>query len=122
MNFLVSTTIITFLFAVIYKYLPDVQIAWEDVLSGAAFTAILFIVGQFLLRLYLTRSSVSSTYGAAGTFMVVLLWLFYSAQIFLFGAEFTEVFARHRDRAITPAPYARRLGQQRPASEHAPSH
>lgn len=117
MNFLVSTLIITGMFAVIYKYLPDVQIAWEDVLTGAAFTAILFAVGQFLLSLYLTRSSVSSTYGAAGTFMVILLWLYYSAQIFLFGAEFTEVFARRRNRAIKPAHYARRL-HPREKAEH----
>jgi membrane protein len=96
------TLIIALLFAVIYRYLPDVDIDWEDVLTGATVTAFLFVIGQFLLSLYLTRSSVTSTYGAAGTFVVVLLWVYYSAQIFLFGAEFTQVFARWQGKQIQP--------------------
>lgn len=111
MSFVVFTLVLTFLFAVIYKYLPDVNIEWEDVLTGAAVTALLFAVGQFLLSFYLTRSSVTSTYGAAGTFMAVLLWVYYSAQIFLFGAEFTQVFTQRRGKHIEPSSYAyRRAG------------
>lgn len=106
MSLTVFVLIITFLFAVIYKYLPDVDIEWEDVFAGAAVTALLFAIGQFLLSVYLTRGSVSSAYGAAGTFMVVLLWVYYSAQIFLFGAELTQVFVRRRGKRIRPSSYA----------------
>jgi membrane protein len=106
LSFVMFTLIIAILFAVIYRYLPDVDIDWEDVLTGATVTALLFVTGQFLLSLYLTRSSVTSTYGAAGTFVVVLLWVYYSAQIFLFGAEFTRVFARWRGKQIQPSSYA----------------
>ena len=106
LSLVMFTLIIGLLFAVIYRYLPDVDIDWEDVLTGATVTAILFVIGQYLLSLYLTRSSVTSTYGAAGTFVVVLLWVYYSAQIFLFGAEFTEVFARWRGKQIQPSSYA----------------
>ena len=106
LSFVMFTLIIALLFAVIYRYLPDVDIDWEDVLTGATVTALLFVIGQYLLSLYLTRSSVTSTYGAAGTFVVVLLWVYYSAQIFLFGAEFTRVFARWRGKQIQPSSYA----------------
>jgi membrane protein len=106
LSLVMFTLIIALLFAVIYRYLPDVDIDWEDVLTGATVTAILFVIGQYLLSLYLTRSSVTSTYGAAGTFVVVLLWVYYSAQIFLFGAEFTQVFARWRGKQIQPSSYA----------------
>ena len=106
LSFVMFAFIIALLFAVIYRYLPDVDIDWEDVLTGATVTALLFVTGQFLLSLYLTRSSVASTYGAAGTFVVVLLWVYYSAQIFLFGAEFTQVFARQRGKQIQPSSYA----------------
>ncbi len=113
-SFLLSATVITFLFAVIYKYLPDADTEWEDVLTGAAFTAVLFGVGQLALSSYLSHSSVVSAYGAAGTFMVILLWVYYSAQIFLFGAEFTQVFARQRGSKIEPASYAYRLSADNP--------
>jgi membrane protein len=106
LSFVMFTLIIAIMFAVIYRYLPDVDIDWEDVLTGATVTALLFVIGQFLLSIYLTRSSVTSTYGAAGTFVVVLLWVYYSAQIFLFGAEFTRVFARWRGKQIQPSSYA----------------
>lgn len=116
------TLVITFLFAFIYRYLPDVEIEWNDVIIGAAVTAVLFIIGQTLLSLYLTRGSVSSTYGAAGTFMVVLLWVYYSAQIFLFGAEFTQAYARRRGKDIQPSSYAyhvKRRGQLEHSQEPA---
>jgi membrane protein len=81
------------LFAMIYKYVPRQRIAWRDVWIGAAVTAFLFAVGKSLIGLYLGRSSFSSAYGAAGSLIVLLLWIYYSAQIFLLGAEFTRVFA-----------------------------
>ncbi len=92
-NFLISFGVTTLLFAMIFKVLPDVDIAWSDVWVGALVTALLFTLGKFLIGLYLGRSSVSSTYGAAGSFVVVLLWVYYSAQILLLGAEFTQVYA-----------------------------
>lgn len=87
--FLVTTV----LFALIYKVLPDVAVAWSDVAIGAIVTSLLFTIGKFLIALYLGKSSVTSTYGAAGSLVVVLLWIYYSAQIFFFGAEFTKVYA-----------------------------
>ena len=81
------------LFAMIYKYIPRERIAWRDVWIGAAVTAFLFAIGKFLIGLYLGRSSFSGAYGAAGSLIVLLLWIYYSAQIFLFGAEFTRAFA-----------------------------
>jgi membrane protein len=93
--FLISFCFITVLFGAIYKILPDRDIAWRDVLVGAAVTALLFTIGKSLIGLYLGSSSVASSYGAAGSFIIVLLWIYYSAQIFLLGAEFTKVYAHH---------------------------
>ncbi len=101
-NFVVSITVITLLFAMIYKVLPDVEIRWRDVWVGAAFTALLFSLGKFLIGQYLGRSGVASPYGAAGSLVLILLWVFYSAQILLYGAEFTQVYARRYGR-IQPA-------------------
>jgi membrane protein len=92
-NFIFSFIVITILFAMMYQILPDRDIKWSDVWIGAMFTALLFVVGKFFIGLYLGRSTAVSTYGAAGSLVVVLLWIFYSAQIFLFGAEFTQVYA-----------------------------
>lgn len=94
-DWLISLALITVLFAFIYKLLPDVYIHWGDVWAGAAFTAVLFTAGKYWIGLYLARSSWISAYGAAGSLIVVLLWVYYSAQIFLFGAEFTYVYSRH---------------------------
>jgi membrane protein len=92
------------LFAMIYKYVPREEIAWRDVWIGAAVTAFLFAIGKSLIGLYLGRSSFSSAYGAAGSLIVLLLWIYYSAQIFLLGAEFTCAFAyAHGSRAARPA-------------------
>jgi len=96
-NALLSFVVITFMFAVIYKLLPDVTIAWRNVWTGAAVTAVLFTIGKTLIGLYLGRSSVASVYGAAGSLIVILLWVYYSAQIVFFGAEFTKVYARRFD-------------------------
>jgi membrane protein len=93
MSFLVSLALIALLFAVIYKILPDTQLAWRDVIIGAIATAILFDIGKFLIGLYLGSSSATSSFGAAGAFALILLWIYYSSQIFLFGAEFTRAWA-----------------------------
>lgn len=95
LNFLISFALISVLFAAIYKVLPDTDLAWRDVLVGAVVTAFLFSVGKFLIGLYIGSSAVASSYGAAGALIVVLLWIYYSAQIFLLGAEFTKVYASH---------------------------
>lgn len=102
----VSFGIITLLFGLIYKVLPDAKIAWSDVQVGAAITALLFTIGKFLIGLYLGNSSVASAYGAAGSFVVLLLWIYYSAQILLFGAEFTQVYANRFGSDIRPDKYA----------------
>ncbi len=89
----VSLAVITGLFAMIFKVLPDAQVAWSHVWIGAALTALLFTVGKFAIGLYLGKSDVGSAYGAAGSLVIVLVWVYYSAQILLFGAEFTQVYA-----------------------------
>jgi membrane protein len=93
LNFVVSLAVITGLFALIFKYVPQAEIAWEDVWIGAALTAILFTIGKVLISLYIGHSSFSSAYGAAASFVVILLWVYYSSQILFFGAEFTQVYA-----------------------------
>jgi membrane protein len=95
LNFLASLALITVLFAAIYKVVPDRRIEWRDVIVGAVATALLFTIGKFLIGLYLGSSTVASSYGAAGGLIIALLWVYYSAQIFLFGAEFTKVYAHH---------------------------
>jgi membrane protein len=98
----ISFGLITLLFAQIYRVLPDVKIAWKDVGVGAAMTAVLFIIGKSVISLYLGQSSIASAYGAAGSFVVLLMWIFYSTQIFLFGAEFTQVWSRRYGSQIRP--------------------
>jgi membrane protein len=110
-NALLSFVVITFMFAMIYKLLPDVTIAWRNVWTGAAVTAVLFTIGKTLIGLYLGRSTVASVYGAAGSLIVILLWVYYSAQIVFFGAEFTKVYARRFDAtAMTPSDGASATG------------
>ena len=100
-----STGVVTVLFAMLYKWLPNAPIAWSDVWIGAFITAMLFGFGRFAIGLYLGRSAMASAYGGAGTLIVLLSWLYYSAQIFLFGAEFTCIHATYRARRrITRAP------------------
>jgi membrane protein len=101
-NFLISFIVITLLFAMIFKFLPDAQIAWRDVWIGAALTALLFNIGKLLIGLYLGGGGVASSYGAAGSLIVVLLWVYYSAQILFFGAEFTQVYANKYGSKIRP--------------------
>jgi membrane protein len=100
----ISFALIAVLFAAIYKVLPDKNIAWRDVAAGAIASAVLFEIGKYLISLYIGSSSVASSYGAAGALAVILLWIYYSAQLFLFGAEFTRVYAeRHGSKAPAPA-------------------
>lgn len=102
-NLLIGFAMTVVLFAFIYKYIPRESIAWSDVWIGAAVTALLFTIGKTLIGVYLGRSSFNSAYGAAGSMVVLLLWIYYSAQIFLLGAEFTRVFAyRHGSRSGRP--------------------
>lgn len=96
LNFLVSFSGISVLFALLFKYVPDIKIRWRDVWEGAIVTAVLFTVGKSLIGVYLGKAAVGSAYGAAGSLIVVVLWVYYSAMIFLFGAEFTHVRARDR--------------------------
>ncbi len=93
-NIVISLGVFTLLFGLIYKYLPDIKIAWRDVLVGALFTSILFSIGKELLGFYLGNGSFGSAYGAAGSVVTVLAWIYYSVQIMLFGAEFTQVYTR----------------------------
>jgi membrane protein len=100
-TFLMSYAVITVLFAMIYKILPNATIDWKDVWIGAAITAFLFEIGKVLIGVYIGKSSVATSFGAAGPFVVLILWIYYSTQIFLLGAEFTFAFA-HRDRPNAP--------------------
>jgi membrane protein len=92
-NFVVSFAVITVLFALMFKFVPAMHIPWRDVLIGAVGTALLFTIGKLLLGLYLGKASVGSAYGAAGSLVAVIVWVYYSAQIFFFGAEFTRVYS-----------------------------
>lgn len=94
-NSVLSLIVVAGLFAMIYKVMPDVHLEWRDVILGAAVTAVLFTAGKFAIGLYLGKSGLGSAYGAAGSLVIVLLWVYYSALIFFFGAEFTQVFANH---------------------------
>jgi len=93
-TFLISFLVITFLFAAIYKMLPDVRLQWSDVAVGASVTSLLFAIGKQLIGLYLGKTSFGSTYGAAGSLVIVLVWVYYSAQLFFLGAEFTKVYTK----------------------------
>lgn len=93
-NFVVNFLVLTVLFAMMFKYLPDIRIGWRDVWIGAALTALLFNLGKFLIALYLGKQGLESTYGAASSIVLILVWIYYSAQIVFFGAEFTQVYAR----------------------------
>jgi membrane protein len=105
-----SFALMTVLFAMIYKVVPRVQIAWRDVWVGAAVTAALFAVGKWAIGLYIGKSSIASAFGAAGSLVVLMVWVYYSAQIFLFGAEFTRLYTEARgSRAPAVAPAPRRI-------------
>ena len=99
-NEVLMVFLLTILFAMLFKILPDAKISWGDVWIGGAITALLFFLGRYLLGLYLGRSTISSAYGAAGSLVVILMWVYYSSQILFFGAAFTQVYARRYGTAI----------------------
>ncbi|MFD1258970.1 YihY/virulence factor BrkB family protein [Mucilaginibacter terrae] len=105
-NLGISFLVIATLFGIIFKFLPDVKIKWKDVRSGAFFTAMLFMLGQFVISLYLKYSAQGSAYGAAGSVIVLLVWIYYTAAILYIGAEFTQVYAEANCSHIEPADYA----------------
>ncbi|MES2661409.1 MAG: YhjD/YihY/BrkB family envelope integrity protein [Verrucomicrobiota bacterium] len=108
-SFVVSLGIVTALFALIFKVLPDARIGWRDVWVGAALTALLFEIGKTGLGWYLGRESTASAFGAAGSIVLLLLWVYYTSCILFFGAEFTQVYAQDRGRVIEPAANARKV-------------
>jgi membrane protein len=111
-DIVVSFGLITVMFALIYRFIPRVHVAWRDVWLGAAVTSLLFAIGKFLIGLYLGKASVASSFGAAGSLVVLMVWVYYSAQIFLFGAEFTWVYARE---------LGSKRGEARPAEDPVPT-
>jgi membrane protein len=102
-NFVLSLAVVAALFAVTFKVVPDVKIRWRDVWIGAVATALLFTIGKFLIGLYLGKSSVASSYGAAGSLVLLVIWVYYSSIILFFGAEFTQVYAKHFGSRIRPS-------------------
>jgi membrane protein len=120
LDILISFGFITLLFAMIYKFLPDVEIQWQDVWTGAALTSILFTIGKILIGLYLGSSGVTSIYGAAGSLITVLLWVYYSSLIFLFGAEFTEVYANTYGSGVVPTQNAESIAAAAESDRQSP--
>jgi membrane protein len=112
LDFVISFGFVTLMFAAIYKALPDAEISWRDVWPGAAVTSLLFTIGKLAIGLYLGHGSTTSTYGAAGSLVVVLLWVYYAAQIFFFGAEFTKVYANRYGSHVKPKANAMTLAEQ----------
>ncbi len=106
LNFVISFGIVTILFALIYKVLPDVKLSWRNVWVGAAITALLFTIGKYAIGLYLGHSGTASAYGAAGSLVVLIVWTYYSAQILLFGAEFTQVYTKRYETVPKTVPTA----------------
>lgn len=105
-NVIVTLLVITFIFAVIFKVLPDATIKWKDVFTGSVITAILFMAGKFAISFYISKTNVGSTYGTAGSLVILLLWVYYSSLILFFGAEFTKAYAVKYGSKIYPNPYA----------------
>jgi membrane protein len=121
-NQLISLLVITLLFAAIFKVLPDARVAWRDVWVGAAFTAVLFVIGKYLIGLYLGHSNPGEAFGAAGSLAVMFIWVYYSSMILLFGAEFTQVWAKRHGSGIAPDRGAVRvLEERRPLREGEPA-
>lgn len=122
LNVFISWITFTCVFAVLYKWIPDVKVTWRDVLIGAGVGALLFIVGQYLITIYVGRVGARSIYGAAGSSIVVLLWVYLSAQIIFFGAEFTQAFANRIGSGVTPTDNAVPVIEVRrdQLEEHAP--
>ncbi len=120
LNQAVSLAVFTCLFAMMFKFLPDAKIDWRDVWLGAAITAVLFTMGKFAIGLYLGRSSMASSYGVAGSLVVLLVWVYYSSQIVFFGAEFTQVYANRYGKHIVPTDNAVGVTKESRAQEGLP--
>ena len=105
-NVAITLLVIAVLFGIIFKFLPDVKIKWKDVRAGAIFTALLFMLGQYLIGLYIQYTAQASAYGAAGSLIVILVWIYYTSAILYIGAEFTQVYAEAMGSSIEPAEYA----------------
>jgi membrane protein len=116
LNLLVIFAIITLLFSLIFKTLPDGRVLWKDALAGSGFTALLFMIGKFAIGAYLGRSSIASVYGAAGSLVIILAWVYYSAIILYFGAEFTKALTKMRGHKIIPNEYSVKIGKPRPVT------
>lgn len=119
-NFAISLAVVTGLFAIMFKVVPHAKIAWHDVWIGAFATALLFTLGKLLIGLYLGKASVASSYGAAGSLVVLVIWVYYSASILLFGAEFTQVYATRHGSRIEPTENAIRVPDAEAPSNEAP--
>jgi membrane protein len=112
LSFIFTFLIITVLFVLMFKFLPDAKIKWKDVTVGAVVTALLFILGKFGISIYLSLSDIGSAYGASSSIVLILVWVYYSSIILFFGAEFTQVYAKHLGASITPCDYAVLVEQQ----------
>jgi membrane protein len=119
-NLAISFGISMLLFAMIFKILPEVEIEWGDVWLGAGVTALLFMIGKYLIGLYLGNTSIASSYGAAGSLVIVLVWIYYSAQILFLGAEFTQVYANRYGSRIVPEPGAKFVSEATRAEQGIP--
>lgn len=119
-NFAISFAVITVLFAMMFKFLPEVNVAWKDVWLGAAVTSALFSLGKLLIGLYLGRSEVGTIFGAAGSLAILLIWIYYSAQILFFGAEFTQVYANRYGSKMIPDPGMVKITEQERAQKGIP--
>ncbi|MEO7992473.1 MAG: YihY/virulence factor BrkB family protein, partial [Chryseolinea sp.] len=106
LDFALSLAVISFLFAAMYKFLPDAKIAWKDVWLGAILTGVLFVLAKFALGIYFGKSDPGSTYGAAGSIILIMLWVSYSGLIILFGAEFTHQYMTSKGKEVEPTPVA----------------
>lgn len=111
-NIGITFLVIAALFGIIFKFLPDVKIAWRDVLTGAFFTSLLFMLGKYLIGIYISTTGTGSAYGAAGSIIVLLVWIYYTSAILYFGAEFTQVYADAYGDKIEPADYAVHVEQK----------
>ena len=106
LNLVITFGVVTSLFAVIFKVLPDASVKWRDIISGAIVTAILFMIGKFGISFYISKANIGSTFGAAGSLVILLVWIYYSSVILYFGAEFTKAYAVKYGSAIHPNKYA----------------
>jgi membrane protein len=116
-NIIVTALIISFLFAVIFKVLPDIKIGWKNVRAGAVFTLVLFMAGRYLIGLYIQKTGTGSVYGAAGSVIVILVWVYFTSAILYLGAEFTQVYNDAKGTRIEPADYAVHIEQEKKEKE-----